>query len=111
MESTQTAWGFSVVSSGGTALSSLTSIVPKGIRLKVSAIAICYPVSATTADTMTVADGDNVRLFSSTGNASGVAVQFSPTVIEFPRPITVDGLRVGAAGATTGYCSIFLANE
>jgi len=115
MESTTTAWGYMVTASGGTALASLTNIVPKGTRIKISSIVLSQRstagllVTATTADQVVVTDANNVHIVTAAGMASGVAVNFAPLVVTFPQAITVDGINVGAAGATTGHCSIFVA--
>jgi hypothetical protein len=111
MLTTVTSWGYSVLASDGTATAALTTIVPKGTRVKVSAIVVGYSVTATTADFYTVTDGNNVTLMTAAGMASGVAVSFTPTVVCFSQPIEMDGIKVGAAGATTGYCSIFTSND
>lgn len=93
----QTAWGYSITCTGGTAVTAV--VVSKSTRLKIAAIA-CG--GAATTDIITVSDANGVLVF------SGAAVVNTMSSISPSEPITTDGLGVSFAGATTGYCNIFL---
>lgn len=100
MESTVTSWGYSVLSSGGTATAALTTVVNRNNRLRISGIVIA---GAASTDIITVTDANNVQI------VLGACTDINhPFIASFPNPIVTDGLKVGAAGATTGSCCIFL---
>lgn len=102
METTQTSWGYSVLSSGGTATAALTTVAVKGVRLQVIGVVIA---GAASTDIITVTDANNVQVL------LGACTDINkPLIAAFPKPIVLDGLKVGAAGATTGSCCIFLSN-
>lgn len=100
MENTQTTYGYVVLSSGGTAVASSNVIVAKGTRVRVSGIMIA---GAATTDIITVTDARGRLVCYGAAATSGIA-SFCPCT-----PAELDGLAVGAAGATTGQCVVFLA--
>ena len=103
-EAIKTQWGYFCTCSAGTAAAgaATTKIVPKGTHLSVQAIA-CG--GAATTDITTVQDGNGKQVF------KGAAVVNTLNSLSFSDPIRVDGLTLGFAGATTGYCSIYLSKE
>lgn len=95
-ELTQTAWGYSITCTSGTAVPAV--VVAKGTRLKIAGIA-CG--GAATTDITTVQDANGKQIF------KGSAIVNTEDRLRIAAPIHVDGLAVGFAGATTGYCTIF----
>lgn len=94
----QKSWGYVVTCTGGTSVPNV--LVPAGTRIAVSAI-VCG--GAATTDITLVQDSGLTTVF------SGAAVVNTMDKFVPAQPILMDGLAVGFAGATTGYCNIFLA--
>ena len=97
-ELVQTSWGYVVTCTSGTSVP--TVLVKPGTRLSVNAI-VCGGAATTDITTVQDANGRSVFVGSSIVNTMD---KFAPC-----QPIFMDGLAVGFAGATTGYCNIFLA--
>ena len=95
-------FGLYCTCSGGTAAAgdATTTIVPSGTRVKIQAI-VCG--GAATTDITTVHDASGIPLF------KGAAAINTLNGVTFPCGLEADGLQVGFAGATTGYCNIFYA--
>lgn len=98
IDATRTSWGYAVTCTGGTAAA--TVIVPAGTPLQLQAIVV---TGAATTDIVTVTDAAGNLIFRA--NAPSTS---GSTSITFPGYIRPEGLKVGIAGATTGWCSIFL---
>lgn len=90
-----TSWGFAVTCTGGTAVA--TQVTAN--RVLLSGIAV---TGAATTDIVTVTDLAGNFIF------RGVAANISGSAtLSLAKPVPVIGLKVGVAGATTGWCSIF----
>ena len=96
---TQTAWGYYCTITSATAAGNV--LVAKGTRVMISGISVC---GAATTDIVTVSDGDGNILFKAASAGTN-----GSTSLTLAGPITVDGITVGIAGATTGFCSIYVA--
>lgn len=97
--STKTSWGVACTISDATAAANV--VFSPGSFINVGAI--CCGGAATT-DIITVTDAAGNYLF------KGAALVGQSSNITFAPPVRVDGLKVGIAGATTGWCSIYLAS-
>lgn len=100
-EALGTQWGLSCTCSGGTAAAgaATTTIVSKGTVLNIQAIA-CG--GAATTDITVVTDITGKKIF------QGAAIVNTLDSITFPKGLISDGLILGFAGATTGFCNIYL---
>jgi hypothetical protein len=94
----QKSWGYAVTCSSGTAVPAIA--IPKDTAIRIIAI-VCG--GAATTDITTVTDASGTQLM------KGSAIINTVFTLAPGFPITVDGLQVGFAGATTGYCNIFVA--
>lgn len=99
IDTTKTAFGFALTCTGGTAAATVVSGAELGKRIRVSGI-ICG--GAATTDITTVTDANGVVIFVGAGTIS------VPFQTSWASPVSFDGLKVGIAGATTGYCNIFV---
>lgn len=101
---TETAYGYVVSCTGGTGVPAAL-LVPKGgdqsSSIKIVGIA-CG--GAATTDITTVNDGQGNSLF------KGSAIVNTMATLALGGAINVRGLQVGFAGATTGYCIIYITN-
>lgn len=94
----RTSWGVACTIDTSTAAGNI--VVGKGTMIPVSAI-VCG--GAATTDIVTVTDFAGNKLW------QGCALVGQSDKITFTPPANVDGLKVGIAGATTGWCSIYYA--
>ncbi len=101
VDTTKTAFGFALTCTGGTATATIVSGAEVGKRIYVSGI-VCG--GAATTDITTVTDGNGVVVLVAAGTLS------IPFQTSWATPVNFDGLKVGIAGATTGYCNIFVAS-
>lgn len=93
-ETIQTSFGFVITCSTGT---SIPVNVYNG-SLKIVGIA-CG--GAATTDIITINDGNGILLFKNTAVINQMAS------LPLGGPIRVQGIQVGFAGATTGFCTIY----
>ncbi len=98
LASTETQWGFYVTCTGGTGAPVTIPGIKQGQSLKLAGIS-CG--GASTTDIVTVQDANGILLY------QGAAVV--NTVISLPLggPIRVQGIQVGFAGATSGFCILY----
>jgi hypothetical protein len=88
-------WGIACSINTGTAADNV--VVAKGTNIKVGAL-ICG--GAATTDIITVKDGAENTVW------QGAALVGKSDSIVFPKGQMLDGILVGFAGATTGWCNI-----
>ena len=93
-----TAWGIACTINTATAADNV--VVAKSVPIKVGAI-VCG--GAATTDITTVKDGDGNKVW------QGCALVGQSNSIVFPKSQTLNGIWVGFAGATTGWCNIIYA--
>jgi len=98
---TERTWGLACTCTGGT--SAAEPIVGRGANIAISAI-VCG--GAATTDIVTVYDGSGNLFW------QGCSVVNSTENITFGNnPPRLDGLKVGCAGATTGWVNIIFASR
>jgi len=92
---TKTSWGIACTISAATAAANSVEVAGTPVRI-VSIVA----GGAATTDIITVTDAAGNKIF------VGSALVGNSTNVNFATPVIADGLKVGFAGATTGWCSI-----
>lgn len=97
IDAAKTSYGYAITCTGGTAAA---SVVEKK-EVSVSIVGILMTGAATT-DIVTVTDWDGNLIFKGVAQNTGGSASMN-----ICRPIRVNGLRVGVAGATTGWVTIF----
>jgi hypothetical protein len=97
-ETIKTSWGLYATCSAGTSV----PVVVSTENIAISAI-VCG--GAATTDIITVQDLSGKYLWKGAALV-GQASSFTPA-----EPIRVEGLMIGAAGATTGWCSVYYASR
>ena len=94
------AWGIAVTINTGTAADNV--VLAGKTSIKLGAI-ICG--GAATTDIITVKDGDGSKVW------QGCALVGKSDSIVFPKGKTFNGILVGFAGATTGWCNLVYAES
>jgi hypothetical protein len=95
---TQAAWGYCISCSGGTTVPVLISASPND-SIKIAGIA-CG--GAATTDITTIQDAQGNLVF------KGASVVNTMNTLPLAAPVRLTGLYVGFAGATTGYCNVYI---
>jgi len=101
LDAARTTFGYAITCTGGTAAAQVI-VGPTNTGNQIVQINGIYMTGAATTDIVTVTDFSGNCIFRScaTNTNGGAWITFNPA-------IRVDGLKVGVAGATSGWCTIF----
>ena len=99
---TKKPWGVACTINTATAAAALNVVYPKGTAVRIGAIVLG---GAATTDRITITEADGTMVY------RGCALVGQTDKITFPTTVYLDGMCVGFAGATTGFCNIFFSNR